>query len=304
MRWSSTDFATPASDIASAWTFGIYKDAACETPVYDAISVGASSGKFPSGYCPGYVFSALAPGTDYWVKISSGDDSSVEKYTTTKKDLNGVMSAQAAAGDVILAQDFDEMLWGCGDFPRKLVGFNHLASYTGGPFTVQTATSGLTSTGVLNLLNGVWGAAEGTNGAKWLASSSLASWRGQASAQPSGCGYLRVQNNGYVVSPELNCLKQKARVRVTYEAAGNYNGNATVTLGVFAKDAATVDGKPYFLSDGPVSTVSTGEIKLNVWGTFTEELVVEPGQRIGIGRSKASDAYYLSSIKVELVVYE
>lgn len=304
VRWSSTDFATPATDIASAWTFGIYKDAACENPVYDAISVGASSGKFPSGYCPGYVFSALAPGTDYWVKISSGDDSSVEKYTTANKDLNGVMTVQAAAGDVILAQDFDEMLWGCGDFPRKLVGFNHLASYTGGPFTVQTATSGLTNTGVLNLLNGVWSAAEGTNGAKWLASSSLASWRGQGSAQPSGCGYIRVQNNGYIVSPELNCLKQKARVRVTYEAAGNYNGNATVTLGVFAKDAATVDGKPYFLADGPVSTVSTGEIKLNVWGSFTEELVVEPGQRIGFGRSKASDAYYLSSIKVELVAYE
>ena len=77
-----------------------------------------------------------------------------------------------------------------------------------------------------------------------------------------------------------------------------------MTLGVFAKDAATVDGKPYFLSDAPVSTVSTGEMKLNVWDTFTEELVVEPGQRIGFGRSKASDAYYLSSIKVELVAYE
>ncbi len=304
VRWSSTDFATPATDIASPWTFGIYKDAACETPVYDAISVGASSGKFPSGYCPGYVFSALAPGTDYWVKISSGDDSSVEKYTTSNTDLNGVMSTQAEAGEVILAQDFDEMLWGCGDYPRRLVGFNHLSSYTAGPFTVQTATSGLTNSGVLNLLNGVWGAAEGTDGAKWLASSSLASWRGQAGAQPSGCGYIRVQNNGYLVSPELNCLKQKARVRVTYEAAGNYNGNATVTLGVFAKDAAVVDGKPYYLSDGPVSTVSTGEIKLNVWGTFTEELVVEPGQRIGIGRSKASDAYYLTSVKVELVAYE
>ena len=73
---------------------------------------------------------------------------------------------------------------------------------------------------------------------------------------------------------------------------------------VAAEDRQCDPEKPYFLSDGPVSTVSTGEIKLNVWGTFTEELVVEPGQRIGIGRSKASDAYYLSSIKVELVVYE
>lgn len=303
VRWSGSGFENIAQDLAAAWTWGIYEDAECTKPVYDAISVAASSGKFFDGACPGYVFSLLKPGTDYWVKIVSGDNSSVAKYTTTDTARNGYMTTEAKAGDIILAQDFDELVWGCGDFPRKLVGFNHLASYTAGPFTPQTATSSLVKSGVMNLLNGVWAAGEGTNGATWFAGTSLTEWRGTG-AVPSGAGYLRLSDNGrYMVSPPMDCLKQKARVRITLEAAGNYKEKASVSIAVFPKDV-TQGANKYLITDKPVSTAAAGELDLNVWDTVSQEIVLEKGQRIGFGRADATQACYLSWIKVELIAYE
>lgn len=303
VRWSGSGFEDSSADLATAWTWGIYKDEACTEPVYGVLSLAASAGKFFSGVCPGYVFSLLEPGTDYWVKIASGDDASVAKYTTSDKDRNGVLTGEAKAGDLILAQDFDELAWGCGDFIRKLVGFNHLSSYTAGPFTPQTSSSGLVNSGVMNLLNGVWGAGAGTNGATWFASTSLAPWRGTG-AIPSGAGYLRLDANGrYFVSPALDCLKQKARVRVSFEAAGNYKEAASVNLAVFPKET-TRGANDYLITDTPVSTWKAGELELNVWETASAEITLEKGQRIGFGRADATQAFYLSWIKVELIAYE
>ena len=136
-----------------------------------------------------------------------------------------------------------------------------------------------------------------------LAGTSLTEWRGTG-AVPSGSGYLRFSDNGrYMVSPPMDCLKQKARVRITLEAAGNYKEKASVSIAVFPKEV-TQGANKYLITDKPVSTAAAGELDLNVWDTVSQEIFLEKGQRIGFGRADATQACYLSWIKVELIAYE
>ena len=309
VRWSTTAFGDHSTDYAKAYRFGIYTDKECTSPVYSPISVAAS--KLFSSNFPGYVFSGLAKGTTYYIKIEQGMDFSVEQYSTSDSNVNKVQTETASIGDVILFNDFSELKWGCGDYCRQLAGFNNLTSYTSGSYSDPTSEStGISIGGVMQTFRDVWkDSADGTNGGNYFASSSLADWRGYKTHQPNGCGWFRVQNDGYVVSPEINCLAGSATVKVTVTLAGNKPGSTAYGIvAVFPKNAAVKADNKYYIDDAtvsPKSTTSDGltSIPLNTWKTVSCEVSLEPGQRIAFG-SDGTTNYYLDDIKVELVSYD
>ena len=315
VRWSTTGFKTIATDLATAYTFGVYTDAACTSPVYPAYSTTAdnkdasytSSQAFATGYFPGFVFSYLKPGTDYYVKITSGSDESVVKYTTTNLYSNGVKSETAAPGDVILFQDFNEFSIET-DFVNKISGLWIKGDgYGTGNFGMPSAANNVKAAsdshafgGYNNILN----SSSGT-GFTWYKNSTIGQWaalRNHTSTIYWCLGALWLGADARLISPQINCLSGNATLKVTLKVCGNAGRQA----GVYIYDNFALSGNKLQTSTEvaavsselkPVSAYSGGykEVEFTVSGFV-------PGQRIGLGADAAS--IFIDEVKVELVSYD
>ena len=316
VRWSTTGFATPATDIVQAYTFGIYTDAECTSNVYGrTFSVAENkdsdygSGKaFLDGYCPGFVFSQLAPGTDYWVKITNGGNTSISKYTTTSENNNGVMTTTAAAGDVILFQDFNEITLSS-DFIEHLSGvWIGAKGYNNGNYGYPDATNNLIYAQDLayNTLSNAWGNAAGGShaGANWLASTSFKDWKYAGDVLTNGCGYLRLIGGRYAITPAISCLAGNATVKVTIKGAVNNGGN-TVRVVVYPSEIATSDKYGYKVSTAYVTgSEKTISVNYRSWTEGSCTLTLQPGQRLGFSSTTSGQLVWLNEVKVELVSYD
>jgi hypothetical protein len=121
---------------------------------------------------------------------------------------------------------------------------------------------------------------------------------------------LRFGAAGYLVSPKLTCLTGSATVKVTVTVAGNSNSDdKSLDVAVFASDPTVGSGAKYKTIDNstvsPISTSTISSIKSykKGWSTYSTNVTVSSGQRIGIGSASAT-GYWLDDIKVELVSYD
>ncbi len=316
VRWSTTGFATPATDIVQAYTFGIFTDAECTSNVYGrTFSVAenkdsdyGSGQAFLTGYCPGFVFSQLAPGTDYWVKITNGGNTSISKYTTTSENNNGVMNTTAAVGDVILFQDFNEITLSS-DFIEHLSGvWIGAKGYHNGNYGYPDATNNLIYAQDLgyNTLSNAWGNAAGGShtGANWLASTSFKDWKYAGNVLTNGCGYLRLIAGRYAITPAISCLSGNATVKVTIKGAVNNVGN-TVRVVVYPSEIATSDTYGYKVSTAYVTgSEKTISVNYRSWTEGSCTLTLQPGQRLGFSSTTSEQLVWLNEVKVELVSYD
>ncbi len=316
VRWSTTGFATPATDIVQAYTFGIFTDAECTSNVYGrTFSVAenkdsdyGSGQAFLAGYCPGFVFSQLAPGTDYWVKITNGGNTSISKYTTTSENNNGVMTTTAAAGDVILFQDFNEITLSS-DFIEHLSGvWIGAKGYNNGNYGYPDATNNIIYAQDLgyNTLFNAWNNAAGGShaGANWLAGTSFKDWKYSGDVLTNGCGYLRLIAGRYAITPAISCLSGTATVKVTVKGAINNAGN-TIQVVVYPADIATSDAQGYKVSTAYVAdSEKTISANYRSWTEGSCTLTLQPGQRLGFSSNTASQMVWLNEVKVELVSYD
>lgn len=316
VRWSTTGFATPATDITQAYTFGIYSDAECTSNVYGrTFSVAdnkdsdyGSGQAFLAGYCPGFVFSQLAPGTDYWVKITNGGNTSISKYTTTNENNNGVKTTTAAAGDVILFQDFNEITLSS-DFIEHLSGvWIGAKGYNNGNYGYPDATNNIIYAEDLgyNTLSNAWNNAAGGShaGANWLAGTSFKDWKYSGNVLTNGCGYLRLIGGRYAITPAISCLSGNATVKVTIKGAINNAGNS-VQVVVYPSEISISDTYGYKVSTAYV-TGSEKTISANYrsWTEGSCTLTLQPGQRLGFSSNTADQLVWLNEVKVELVSYD
>lgn len=316
VRWSTTGFVTPATDITQAYTFGIYSDAGCASNVYgrtfsvaDNKDTDYGSGQaFLAGYCPGFVFSHLTPGTNYWVKITNGVDTSIAKYTTTNENSNGVRTETAAAGDVILFQDFNEITLSS-DFIEHLSGVWIGAKvYNNGNYGYPDATNNVIYAQDLgyNTLSNAWGNAAGAShaGANWLAGTSFKDWKYSGNVLTNGCGYLRLIGGRYAITPAISCLSGTATVKVTVKGAINNAGN-TIQVVVYPADITTSDAQGYKVSTAYVAdSEKTISANYRSWTEGSCTLTLQPGQRLGFSSNTASQLVWLNEVKVELVSYD
>lgn len=316
VRWSTTGFATPATDITESYTFGIYSDEECTSNVYgrtfsvaDNKDTDYGSGQaFLAGYCPGFVFSHLTPGTDYWIKITNGGNTSVAKYTTTNENSNGVKIETAAVGDVILFQDFNEITLSS-DFIEHLSGvWIGKKGYDKGNYGYPDATNDIIYAQDLgyNTLSNAWGNAAGAShaGANWLAGTSFKDWKYSGDVLTNGCGYLRLIAGRYAITPAISCLSGTATVKVTVKGAINNAGN-TIQVVVFPADIATSDAQGYKVSTAYVAeSEKTISANYRSWTEGTCTLTLQNGQRLGFSSNTSGQMVWLNEVKVELVSYD
>ena len=316
VRWSTTGFATPATDITESYTFGIYSDEECTSNVYgrtfsvaDNKDTDYGSGQaFLAGYCPGFVFSHLTPGTDYWIKITNGGNTSVAKYTTTNENSNGVKIETAAVGDVILFQDFNEINLSS-DFIEHLSGvWIGKKGYDIGNYGYPDATNNIIYAQDLgyNTLSNAWGNAAGAShaGANWLAGTSFKDWKYSGDVLTNGCGYLRLIAGRYAITPAISCLSGTATVKVTVKGAINNAGN-TIQVVVFPADIATSDAQGYKVSTAYVAdSEKTISANYRSWTEGTCTLTLQNGQRLGFSSNTSGQMVWLNEVKVELVSYD
>ena len=132
VEWTSTGFKNPAADFESTYSIQLYKDNEC-TDLLISWEIGdkrgAESGTqqyTPEGSCPRYAFSGLDANTTYYARVTNKttemSSSPVEMKT---KDFTPVTNATTpiAAGEIALAEDFSESIWG-GNYVTLFPGYS------------------------------------------------------------------------------------------------------------------------------------------------------------------------------------
>ncbi len=121
VRWTISDYANHDADKADAYKLAVYKDAAC-TDLHNAFYFDANNSIWsdyrliPYKGAVQFMISALEPNTNYWIKVTDttyGDlVSKTLKVTTSVSPIITLPTSPAAAGQVILYEDFGEICFG------------------------------------------------------------------------------------------------------------------------------------------------------------------------------------------------
>lgn len=225
------------ADIARPYTICLYKDADC-TDLELSYSIPASNACW-SGRQPRFVFSGLTPATTYWFKVTDttlGEEKESAVIPATTEPFNIVMvsSEPAAAGAVILAEDFGQLCWGADEISmaagfdvatssvaynadtKKSFMYREAAVFVG--TTGQYAQRSLTAQTVAKKEAGV-------RFAKWA--------QGATARIYVGPGYLFLSTKGYgthIMTPKLENIPEgmTATLKITLHAAGKQSGGEAV----------------------------------------------------------------------------
>ena len=115
IQWSVSSFKDGALDCRTPWKIGLYRDAAATQAVAEWT---CSPGLFRSAesalqfHIPCFFFTGLEPGKTWYFKAEAEDCSGVFPFETTPFTRQLPTSDPALPGDLLLAEDFSEMVWG------------------------------------------------------------------------------------------------------------------------------------------------------------------------------------------------
>lgn len=299
-----------SADIAKPWTITLYKDEAC-TQEEVSFDIPADNSCWNNKQ-PKFVFSGLKAGTDYWFKAKDttvGAELESDAIKATTEPFTIVYPedvATAAAGDVILAEDFGELLW-CGDLPDAAAGYDvdNNTSVLSSRIPSGTFQKGSNSPGIERVL-GSQTNPENLNFriAKW------AQGRNNLYIHP---GYFKFStnstNNAHIITPALTSIPEGyyATVEVTVTAAG-WGANYKMIGAVQHSNLAGIEDIPAtnntILEYGNVETITLNGGSQN-WSTQTLTLEgVVKGDRIAIGSteevSKGEGRIMLSDVVVSV----
>jgi hypothetical protein len=336
VEWSFTSFADFTADYEDTYTVAIYTDEACKNVVYgfsgiskykdtkgDDLYLWLWSGKTASEKCPSFLFAGLNPSTDYWVKVTDETKGleSVAKYTTEASKVVTLPTSAAAAGSVILYEDFGQFLYG-GESVRQFPGYSmasrsSVTSITNPsgiiPATTSSADPYLVTPNTHMALFKTLGNAVG--------STRLDTWADWVEANDHGAmcienGCIKVgasKKTGDIITPELSCLSGTATIEVQFDAAP-YREGIGGTKDPFEGRVDVFTGAEVSSHSLPIATqpAKTVEWTLNdkyEWQHFTVTLTgVTANSRIGIGANRKDASgqvrMYLDNIQLKVVKYE
>ena len=323
VRWSTTSFKDNAADKKNAYTLELFEDEALsKLKVKWAFPAGAKSWGGDS-YSTSFIFTSLKPNTSYWTRVtdtSNDEVSEILKITTAESKFKE-LPATAAAGDIILYQDFHELIWG-GDLLHNAAGYS--ATNRSAATTEMWVADGndplnkvpeaefylVDASTEMGLFNTIGKAVPYTSLKDWGQQSEEANSNkpGIICARP---GMLKMGANSFraaVVTPELKCLTQPATIELTFKTAA-YDDNESVDIELLdgttkAETYSWITAKNQFV----VETVNAGAIGNN----WTEHKVtisnVTSTSRISIGATKRGEGatqhrFYLDDISIKLVSY-
>ena len=115
IQWSVSSFKDGAADNRTPWKIGLYRDAAATQAVAEW---DCSPGLFRQKdsklkfQIPSFFFTGLEPGTTWYFKAEAEDCSGIFPFETTPFTRKVPDTAPARPGDLLLGEDFSEMVWG------------------------------------------------------------------------------------------------------------------------------------------------------------------------------------------------
>ena len=225
-----------AVDAATSYTFGLYKDEAC-TDLLVQFSTDASSSVW-NKKSPKFIFTGLEQGKTYWFKALVDDYAADDEFIKASNVVAGTTStfdivteaSSANVGDVLLAEDFSELLW-FGDMAGQAAGHVNVPGYKDGATLKsnpgQALGEGNTDAKVTFMLYGQEARLFSNLGAA-VKDSRLDSWgqinEGSSNLVCARPGYVKLgaaSYVGFIVTPELGSLAEGKYydLKVTYKAA-------------------------------------------------------------------------------------
>lgn len=333
VTWSISGFNDVFADMAQKWSAGLYKDQACKDLLvswnFPASTWGVSDGNniyaLEGPYSPRFIFSGLSSSTAYFVKVWFTDNPAISsapvEVTTLSSTVKTLPEGFAAEGDVILEEDFSELVWG-GDVATRSYGYSDgnrseatalHSAFGENPIGKQTI-DGFEHNWYLvwpgremGLFNTLRKAMPSTRLNEWT---SLAedNTDGKVLARP---GYIKLgasSQTGALVTPALNCLEHRAVVRLSFKAhpyRESVNDPLTASVKVVSTEEKGVSVlKAYTISKQ--EDFMLGEAQQ--WTDYSFELMVQPGDRLAISsRREGTDAnqrrMLVDDVKVELLEY-
>ena len=233
IRWTLCNYENFDFDYASTYTLATYKDEAC-TDLHSSFKFAAKQSIFsdkwniPFKVSPHFMVSGLDSGRDYWVKVTdtSFEISKTVKVTTEASKVVTMPTSTAAAGDIILFEDFSEWPFGgecVQGFPSW--GLKSTGSYYENYMALGEDPIGNGSkliyckpsqhSGLMNTL-------------KWLVPKTrIKDWGTVPEGNEKGAlcmaaGLVKIgasSKYAQIVTPAINCLSGTAEVEVSFDAA-------------------------------------------------------------------------------------
>ena len=312
--WSPSNYTDATADIAIPYSFALYKDAACQD-VHVQFYTPASLSNWENRH-PKFIFTGLDPNKTYWFKAVR-EDYSAETLQTSNvleaKTLNSKVVADATTGnegDVILSEDFSELLW-FGDGVAQAMGYINVPAFRDAILTSnpgpalgegndQSRVTFISYGNESRLYSKMAAAVAGTRLAQW----------GQINEGSSNLvclrpGYLKLgaeSRIGTLVTPQLNSLQEGkyTDLEVTFRAARYENDplNARVVAISGEMDggntiSAPVYGKSYRLNLNDQAG----------WNEYTVVVKsVQKGQRIAIGMDREANGSTAGSKQMRMFI--
>lgn len=336
LRWSNNGFTDIQADAAHSYTAGIYRDAACSDLLWSWTLPTTlfywSSSTSNTRFQPGFVFPGLTPGGTYYIKVTDNTtgSSSVGKYVLEPDaavDVTKIGKGAAQEGQVILHETFNEFWYGARS-PECVPGYssNTRSSATALSLPAGSDPAAASGNDLLLVAPNVHMGLFNTLG-KYVPATRLKDWRAWvqnnlagAMCVEAGCLKVGASNcTGDIVTPPLDCLRETATLKVTFDAAPYYEHKASKTyhdgldcaVHVFHDAGTTVSSfwfdyaanTPVYEEVVPISE----EVPFKTYSVVLKD--VPAGARIGIGcmtdntAGSSQHRCYLDNVRIELVAY-
>ncbi|MGN1233799.1 MAG: hypothetical protein ACI4UJ_10195, partial [Candidatus Cryptobacteroides sp.] len=308
-----------AIDAATSYTFGLYKDEACTDLLVQFSTDGSSS--VWNNRSPKFIFTGLEQNTTYWFKVLVDDYSAGDEFIKASNVVAGktatfniVTSASSAnVGDILIAEDFSELLW-FGDMVGQAAGHVNIAGYKDGatlPSNPGPALGeGNTDAKVTFTLYGQEARLFSHTGAA-VAGTRLDSW-GQINEGSSNLvcmrpGYVKLgaeSRVGFIVTPEINSLADGKYydLKVTYKAA-RYESDPCFGL-VQVVTGSNLDNHNVDVTENVWSTPVEMSSDAG-WHEYSAVVrSVKKGDRIAVGMDRAGSGTNAGSRQLRALVDE
>lgn len=296
--WSPSNFTDGVADVAHPYTFGLYTDRACTTPVVEWTTPAGAS--YWISNAPRFIFSGLDSGTSYYFKATATDLSQstdvIAAQTTSWTNIQIGAFGSAKLYQTILAEDFGELVW-YGDVRDRAVGYvpDGYASLT----TVKKATgrnpSGFTlKPGVdeCRLFHPSWGM---LNSIMTTRQKDWAEWtEGKSALSCCHAGYLKLGAECYgclYLTPRLQSIPadKKAKLRVRFKAARYMDDPGVARIGVFHDDTQVTEANDLVMPGGTYTGLVYNIPLTNEWQDYTYEVDgITSMDRIAIGADRST----------------
>lgn len=315
-RFSSTQFMEYDTDIDRNYNIGLYRDEACSDLVVSWNINKACGTAFSISNPPSFIFTGLEPDTQYWFRAvdkTEGADYSNIVAASTTPFTNSTLAASANPGDVILAEDFGELIWG-----GSWLNSENAAGYSsgargyapvlepalgenplGGPYQYYLVGVGQD----MQLFGSLSNAIPNTRLASWgyiSKNNNTACMCAQAGHVKCGTG----AGEASIVTPELTCLSGTARINVSFKAqCMSDTDNPAMCVKILRN--STMD-ENHAVSTDPSDAIigaqfAASDIKADAYSFDIGG--VQPGDRIAIGGdSTKANSYAMRSFIDEIVI--